>query len=61
MSRSMTSIEESETYLDPSLPVEERVADLLDRMTIEEKIGQLAGSYVGTLADGPHGVDDVID
>ncbi len=57
----MTSLEERETYLDPSLSVEERVADLLDRMTVEEKIGQLAGSYVGTLDDGPHGIDDVID
>ena len=28
-------------YLDPSLSVEERVADLLGRMTLEEKIGQL--------------------
>ncbi|WP_256392937.1 glycoside hydrolase family 3 N-terminal domain-containing protein [Natronoarchaeum rubrum] len=57
----MTSIEDSEPYLDPSLPIEERVSDLLDRMTLEEKIGQLAGSYVGILDDGPHEVDDVID
>ena len=28
-------------YCDPSLPVDERVADLLGRMTLEEKIGQL--------------------
>ncbi len=28
-------------YLDPGQPVEERVADLLGRMTIEEKIGQM--------------------
>ena len=28
-------------YKNPSLPVEERVADLLDRMTLEEKVGQL--------------------
>lgn len=28
-------------YLDPSLRVEERVADLLGRMTLEEKVGQL--------------------
>ncbi|GAB4000892.1 hypothetical protein GCM10029992_34450 [Glycomyces albus] len=28
-------------YLDPSLPVAERVADLLDRMTVEEKAGQM--------------------
>ena len=29
-------------YLDPSFPVEDRVADLLSRMTTEEKIGQIA-------------------
>lgn len=57
----MTSPEESQPYLDPSSSIDERVDDLLDRMTIEEKIGQLAGSYVGTLGDGFHGVDDVID
>ncbi|MFC4541461.1 glycoside hydrolase family 3 N-terminal domain-containing protein [Halosolutus amylolyticus] len=57
----MTSLEGGEPYLDPSLSIDERVADLLDRMTLEEKIGQLAGSYVGTLGEGPHGVDDVID
>ncbi|ELY96795.1 glycoside hydrolase family 3 N-terminal domain-containing protein [Natrialba taiwanensis] len=57
----MTSLEDSESYLDPSLPIEERVVDLLDRMTLEEKIGQLAGSYIGVLADGPRGVDNVID
>jgi beta-glucosidase len=28
-------------YLNPSLPVEARVADLLGRMTLEEKVGQL--------------------
>jgi len=31
----------TEPYRDPSLPVEERVADLLSRMTLEEKAGQL--------------------
>ncbi|MFF2488659.1 glycoside hydrolase family 3 N-terminal domain-containing protein [Microbacterium sp. NPDC058062] len=28
-------------YLDPSLPVADRIADLLGRMTVEEKIGQM--------------------
>ena len=31
-------------YLDPALPVEQRAADLLSRMTLEEKVDQL-GSY----------------
>ncbi len=29
-----------ERYKDPSLPIEERVADLMSRMTLEEKIMQ---------------------
>ena len=28
-------------YKDPSLPLEERVADLLSRMTLEEKVSQM--------------------
>ena len=28
-------------YLDPALPVAQRVADLLGRMTVEEKVGQM--------------------
>ena len=30
-------------YKDPSLPVEQRVEDLLARMTLEEKAAQLCG------------------
>lgn len=33
---------ENPNYRDASLPVEERLADLLQRMTLEEKIGQLS-------------------
>ena len=60
------------TYLDASLPLEERVNDLLGRMTLREKVEQLAGmvdyddmtSYGNSrlhipplrCADGPHGV-----
>ena len=33
-------------YKDPKLPVEERVEDLLGRMTLQEKINQLQGYYV---------------
>ena len=28
-------------YLDPTLPIERRVDDLLGRMTLEEKVGQM--------------------
>ena len=44
-------------YRDPNLPVEERVADLLSRLTLEEKAGQLTqyfwfGAFGGGEADG---------
>jgi len=29
-------------YRNPNLPIEQRVADLLKRMTLEEKVGKLA-------------------
>jgi beta-xylosidase len=41
-------------YLDPKLPVDKRVADLLGRMTLEEKIAQLNGYWFpksGVLVD----------
>lgn len=39
----MTSqtLTESLPYLDPELPIAARVADLLDRMTVDEKVGQM--------------------
>jgi len=37
--------EPSFPYRDPSLPLETRVADLLSRMTIEEKAAQLEGAF----------------
>jgi len=59
-------------YLDTDLPIEERVNDLLSRMTLEEKIDQVSGeSLMDTrrndrlgipplkMADGPHGVTRV--
>jgi len=45
-------------YRDPSLPVEERVADLLSRLTLEEKAGQLTQYFwFGALGGGESGQD----
>ncbi len=38
-------------YLDPRLPVEGRVEDLLAQMTLAEKVGQMAQANAGSLAD----------
>lgn len=39
-------------YRDPSLGVGQRVADLLARMTLDEKVAQLGSAWVFQLADG---------
>ncbi|MDD4418221.1 MAG: glycoside hydrolase family 3 N-terminal domain-containing protein [Bacteroides graminisolvens] len=40
------SAEKKEMYKDPSVPVKDRVEDLLSRMTLEEKVGQM-NQFVG--------------
>jgi beta-glucosidase-like glycosyl hydrolase len=39
-------------YRDPGLPIDERVTDLLERMTLEEKVAQLGGVWVTDLVAG---------
>lgn len=39
-------------YRDDSLPVEERVQDLLQRMTLDEKLAQLGSTYSSEIVDG---------
>ncbi len=39
------------SYLNPNLPVDTRVRDLLSRMTLDEKIGQMTQADLGALAD----------
>jgi beta-xylosidase len=41
-----------ETWRDPGYPVDERVADLLRRMTLEEKVAQLGSVWMGAVGDG---------
>jgi beta-glucosidase len=45
-------------YKDPSQPVSARVADLLSRMTLEEKVGQMTQAERGAVADDPSRVTD---
>jgi beta-glucosidase len=39
---SLARAQETPKYLDPHVPVEQRIDDLLNRMTVEEKIGQIS-------------------
>ncbi|MDY7100533.1 MAG: glycoside hydrolase family 3 N-terminal domain-containing protein [Actinomycetota bacterium] len=47
----MTSTTREPAYLDPGLEPTARAADLLGRMTLEEKVGQLGSAWVFQLAD----------
>lgn len=40
-------------YLDATLPVDQRVADLIGRMTIEEKVGQMTQAERGAVSGDP--------
>jgi beta-xylosidase len=50
-----------EIWRDPACPVAERIADLLPRMTLEEKIAQLGSVWMGATADGDGGVAPMQD
>ena len=56
----MQSKREHPLYRDSSVSTEKRVEDLLDRMTLEEKVGQLVGTWAGQLEEFKS-VDDVAD
>jgi beta-glucosidase len=46
--------QEAPDYRNPKLPVEQRVADLLSRMTVEEKVAQITTLWVGKPQQKPH-------
>ena len=48
----MTNTGSQPVYKDPSRPIDERVQDLLGRMTVDEKIAQLGSHWVFELLDG---------
>jgi beta-xylosidase len=52
---------QEEAWRDPARPAEERVADLLGRMTLEEKIAQLGSVWMGASGDGDGGVAPMQD
>src|SRR5262249_743621 len=46
--------QEQPDYRNQNLPVEQRVADLLNRMTVEEKVAQITTLWVGKPQQKPH-------
>jgi len=49
----------SQTYLDPDAPVEERVDDLLSRMTLEEKVGQMTQAERENIVANPSNISNL--
>ena len=48
-------------YFDPSLPIPQRVEDLLGRMTLDEKLAQLCSDFVNSLLGAsPERIDDLL-
>src|SRR5216684_2051601 len=45
-----TQADNTPRYRNPALAIDDRVADLLSRMTLEEKIGQLTGGGEGQVS-----------
>ncbi|MCU4717069.1 glycoside hydrolase family 3 N-terminal domain-containing protein [Halapricum hydrolyticum] len=54
----MANVDEQPPYRNPSVSTDQRVDDLLDRMTLSEKVGQLVGTWAGEL-NSTKDLDDV--
>ncbi len=48
----------AQTYLDPDAPVAERVDDLLSRMTLDEKVGQMVQAERGSISGALQHIDE---
>jgi len=46
-----------DVYQNPSQPIEERVEDLLSKMSLEEKVGQMTGFFILSLRDASEAVE----
>jgi len=53
-----TPLLNAQTYLDPDAPVEERVEDLLSRMTLDEKAGQMVQAERGSISGAIQHIDE---
>lgn len=52
MTRPPDQAQATEIWRDPARGTAERVADLLARMTLEEKLAQLGSVWIGASSDG---------
>jgi beta-glucosidase len=54
----MANVDEQPPYRNSSVPIDQRVDDLLSRMTLSEKVGQVVGTWAGELSSTKD-LDDV--
>jgi beta-glucosidase len=55
------TVDRGAVYQNHERSVDDRVADLLDRMTVEEKIGQLVGTFLGDYDDAEEMIDTMVE